>query len=272
MITTAPRVRAGAAGISLRRLALALLLVGTAGTAGAQTAAPTPTPEAPMAAFGALEQWAKAAVVTLPPSDAAAAPVQVARPSAKGGAVARPFEARPVILGAPDLPLLGEGARQASNLWSPALNFQGLYARLLLVDARTRAITPAPLTVRLKPGQRFRIQLMSTFDALASVDQVVGPAWTAQYNGPVYPAAGGPVALKARTALVLPTEAGGYFSVDGRTPGERLLLRVRHAKAEGAVASDQPIYRQDGADRSVFLQLVPRGTQPVIEQLLVVGK
>ena len=235
----------------------------------------------PIDPFAVLADWAASALSAplepaVPGNGAQAKGFKpsVVRPPApdKGGAVPRAFEVRPVILGKPDLPLMGDAARQANTQWSSTLNYQGLYARLLLLEAKSGALTPASLAVPLKPGQRFRIQLLSTFDAAVSVDQLVGQAWTSQHTGQVYPPPGSTVAMKARMPAQLPAAEGDFFVVDGRTPGERLLLRVRPAQAEGGTPSSQPVYRMDQADRSAFLQLVPRGTQPVIEQILQVGR
>ena len=47
---------------------------------------------------------------------------------------------------------------------------------------------------------------------------------------------------------------------------DRMVLAVRHPKALGAAASDQPAYREDGARGTNYLQLVQQGRFPAIEQ------
>ena len=60
---------------------------------------------------------------------------------------------------------------------------------------------------------------------------------------------------------------GGYF-VMGNNPNERYVLSVRHPDAKGPARSGQPVYRQDGARSSNYLQLLPSGKLPAVEQVL----
>lgn len=223
-------------------------------------------------AFETFDKWAGAAVVTVPvpPQHGRAEAVS---PALRGGAPAIPFEPMPVVLGLPSLPLLGPGARGAAQGWGEGLNYQGLHAALLLVDAKTGRAAPAPLSTRLKRGQRFRVQLTATFDGIAAIDQVLGPAWQGQRTGQVFPAPGQMVEFKAQQTVTLPLQPGQFFMLGNRPAGERLVVVARHAKAGSAeTRSDQPAYRQENSAGSSYLQLVPKGRYPAIEQVLVMGR
>lgn len=238
-------------------LPLAIALLGAGGARG------TDTESAP--ALDSFEKWV--AVVAVP-TPAAPARVETVRPPERGPSSAARFEPMPVILGTPELPLLGAGARQASSAWGQGLNYQGIRVSVLLLDDKGAKPVAVPLSTRLKPGQRFKLRVTSTFDGVAALDQVLGTAWEAERTGQVYPAAGMSVEVKAGKATELPVGDAQYFVLDGRPANERLLLSVRHAKAVGGARSSQPAYRSDNATGSSYLQLSPAGSYPAVEQLL----
>jgi hypothetical protein len=217
-------------------------------------------------AFGAFDKWVGATIVTVP----AAVPgkVESLKPADKGGASVTRFEPLPVILGLPDLPLLGIGAGQTSGSWGDTFNYHGIHARLLLIDGKTQTVSSAPLSTKLKPGQRFKLRITATFNGVAALDQLLGTAWDAERTGQVYPAPGMSVEVKAGKAVDLPIGAAQYFMLHGRQANERLLLSVRHAKAVGEGRNTQPAYRKDNVQGSSFLQLTPKGLYPIIEQVL----
>ena len=249
----------------IRRAAATALIASLAATASASALAQAAVVESTNA-FGAFDQWVGATIVTAP--EAAPGKVESLRPADKGGARVARFEPLPVILGFPDLPLLGSGARQTSNTWGEALNYHGIHARYLLIDGKTQKVSSAPLSTRLKPGQRFKLRVTATFNGVAALDQVLGTSWDAERTGQVYPAAGMSVEIKAGQAVDLPIGEAQYFILDGRQANERLLLSVRHAKAVGEGRNTQPAYRKDNAQGSSFLQLTPKGLFPIIEQVL----
>lgn len=252
--------------VQVRRAAAAPVLVASlAALASAGAQAQAAVVESANA-FGAFDQWVGATIVTAPSS--APGKVEALRPADKGGATAARFEPLPVILGFPDMPLLGSGARQAVSTWGEALNYHGIHARFLLIDGKTQKVLSAPLSTRVKPGQRFKLRITATFNGVAALDQVLGAGWNAERTGQVYPAAGLSVELKAGQAVDLPIGEAQYFMLDGRRSDERLLLSVRHAKAVGEGRSNQPAYRKDNAQGSSFLQLTPKGMFPIIEQVL----
>ena len=79
------------------------------------------------------------------------------------------------------------------------------------------------------------------------------------------------MALKAGETVDLPVDTNQYFVV-GADVSERLLLSICHPSALGDARSPQPAYRQDSKTASGYLQLVPRGTYPSVEQLLVAAR
>ena len=250
----------------LRRHALRLLAATAAIAASGTAMAEADSAEA----FPTFEKWIR---VTMAPAPAAVpARIEAVQPADKGSAVAARYEPLPVILGTPDLPLLGAGARQAASAWGHGLNFQGVRVSLLLSDGKGAKPVVAPLSTRLKPGQRFKLRLTSTFDGVAALDQVLGSAWDAERTGQVYPAAGMSVEVKSGKTVDLPIGEAQYFVLRGRPASERLLLSVRHAKAVGDARSTQAAYRSDGAQGSSYLQLVPAGAYPVVEQLLLTSR
>lgn len=223
-------------------------------------------PEA-VPAFTALNQWLTTYLLPLPAS------VPVITPQVQGleliAGSPRSFEPHPVIAGLPDLPLAGTTLANAGKRWDGALNYQGVHISLLVLDASGRA-TQKPLSAAVAVGERFKIRITPTFDAVSELDQVVGEVWRSQRTGQAYPAPGKSVAIKAGQTVELPLGGDLFFMVDGRTLDERMVISVRHPKALQSAASDQPSYRQEGPLGSSFLQLVPAGQFPKVEQVISV--
>lgn len=234
--------------------------------AQAQTDGKSVVPEA-VPAFTALNQWLTTYLVPLPSAAAVAAPQvqawQVSTSAPQG------FEPHPVIAGLPDLPLLGTTLAGAGQRWDSRLNYQGVHMSLVVLDASGR-LTQKPLSAAVAVGERFKIRVTPTFDAVTELDQVVGEVWRGQRTGQAYPAPGTSVAIKAGQTVDLPLGADLFFAVDGRTPNERMVISVRHPKAIKEAASGQPNYRQETPRGSSYLQLVPTGQFPKVEQVIVV--
>lgn len=231
-----------------------------------QTDTKSVAPEA-VPAFTALNQWLTTYLVAVP------APVPVAAPQVLAWQVLSPapktYEPHPVIAGLPDLPLTGTTLANAGQRWDGALNYQGVHMRLLVLDSSGRAVQK-PLSSPVAVGERFKIRVTPTFDAVSELDQVVGEVWRSQRTGQAYPSPGASVAIKAGQTVDLPLGADLFFSVDGRTPNERMVISVRHPKALKEAASDQPNYRQESQRGSSYLQLVPQGQFPKVEQVILV--
>jgi len=183
------------------------------------------------------------------------------------GAPVVAYQPKPVILGQPDLPLVGEAVAQAAQRWNLGLNYQGLHVKYLVLDARGVVRQLRPMGAVLLPGERFKLRVTATFGAVASVDRLTGEVWSAQRSGQIYPQPGVSVQINAGETADLPLNPNQYFVASGN-PAERLLLTVRHPQAKGDMASDQPAYRQDGALGSNYLQLIPSGKFPAFEQVI----
>lgn len=232
------------------------------GAADASSADKTVVAE-PVAALPTFTNWlGSLPVVPMPATSGAITTL----PFPVGEAI-EPFEPAPVIMAAPEYPLLGMPTQGARG-WAGKFNYQGLQVRLLTADAAGRRIEARSLASQPRPGERFKIRVTATYDAVADLGLVVGDPWASRRGPQIYPQPGQSVELKAGEVVDLPVEPR-QFLVMGDDPAQRLLLSVRHAGALGDARSSQPVYRQDGAAASHFLQLVPAGHYPAIEQLLV---
>ena len=218
----------------------------------------------------AVARWADSiGVVPLPAAGAnvEVLPLPLPIDARAAGATYEPW---PVVLGVPELPLLGSGASQAGQRWSGSFNYQALHLRLLAIDSAGRATGARALSTAPRAGERFKLRIAATFDAVAQVSLVVGAPYAARLAGQIYPEPGYSVQLLAGEVVDLPLEPDRCF-VMGADPHQRLLLQVRAPAADEHSRSRQPAYRQDGSAGSNFLQLVPPGSRPAFEQLLVVA-
>jgi hypothetical protein len=223
-------------------------------------------PEA-VPAFTALNQWVTTYAFVLP------VPASVPQPQVQGWQLVapapKPFEPHPVIVGLPELPLTGTTLARVGQQWDGVLNYQGVHMSLLVLESSGRLVQK-PLSAAVAVGERFKIRITPTFDAVTELDQVVGDTWRSQRTGQAYPAPGTSVAIKAGQTVDLPLGPSLFFVVDGRTPQERMVVSVRHPKALREAVSSQPNYRQDSVRGSSYLQLVPTGLQPKVEQVILV--
>lgn len=217
-------------------------------------------------AFPAFQQWVTTYVVVLPESPVALVrPVPVAPwPASPAGADYRPL---PVILAQPELPLVGSGTGQVGKAWNGSFNYQGVHMRQVVLDSRGQQRDVRAMAYKPKAGERFKIRVTATFDAVADVDLVAGSAWELRRVGQFYPQKGMSVQLKAGETVDLPLAPNEFFVM--KLPADdRMVVSVRHAQAIGDARSDQPAYRQDGRNGSSYLQLVPKGRFPAVEQLV----
>lgn len=216
--------------------------------------APTPWVDATVT----LQEW-----VSLPPVPALP---PVAATSAN--APSPYYEPAPVILGQPDLPLLGQAAAQAAQQWSTGLNYQGATVSFILLDAQGKNRTLSPASRPPAVGERFKIRYTASFDSVASIDKLAGSnPWQLQRAGQAWPQAGMSVQAAAGETVELPLNANNYFVMTDKA-SERFILHIRHPQAKDKARSSQPLYRQDGVRTSQYLQLIPQGTHPALEQLI----
>ena len=262
MTTLALRRRQMAAASTAVAAALAMALASP--LAAAQDADKSVVAE-PVAVAPAFSQWVDSLPSPPPPAPTASA-TALPWPSAPANGTLMMFEPAAVILGLPDLPLL-VASRAAVRAWSQQFNYQGAQFKLLTLDPAGRSLAVRNLASPPKPGERFKVRVTASFDGVADLSLVLGDAWTSQRAGQFYPSPGLSVRIKAGESVDLPLDANQYFMM-GNNPEERLLLSVRHSSALGEARSPQPAYRQDTRAGSTYLQLVPGGTYPAIEQLL----
>lgn len=213
----------------------------------------------------AFTQWVNTVVVA--PEPAPMATVTVLPWAVPAATAPVPYEPWPVILGAPELPLLGQGTAQAGRAWGAGFNYQGVNVRLLVLDASGRQVAVRALSAPPRAGDRFKIRVTTTFEAVSEVGLVLGEAFKSQRSGQLYPAAGQSVHMHAGETVDLPLDPGQFF-VMGSNANERLLLTVRHPRAQNANRSQQPAYRIDAGNGSNYLQLVPHGSLAAIEQVV----
>ncbi|MES3022155.1 MAG: hypothetical protein V4857_11310 [Pseudomonadota bacterium] len=216
----------------------------------------------PVPAFPAFNQWVTAYVLT--PVAAPVARIETVR-FAPPVQTEETYQPLPVIAGLPELPLAG--AALDGRAWAPEFNYQGLHMTLMVLGGQGRRPTYRSMDKGVRPGEHFKIRVTATYAAVAGIDQVLGDVWYGKRSGQVYPAPGMSVQMKAGESVYLPLGAQEYF-VMNRPQEQRLVVTVRHAKAVGAARSTQPAYRQDGGNGSQYLQLVPEGSFPAIEQLI----
>lgn len=220
----------------------------------------------PLAAL-AFQQWVTHTVGSAPDAAVDAASVQIVSLNPPPTLQPAVFQARPVIVGEPTLPLLRSASVPQANHWGPDLSYQGIHLRVVVLDPATGRSQQFPMNVPPRPGERFKLRIAATFDAVAALDLVVGEPWSGQRIGQVHPAPGLSVHMYAGETVELPMAPNNYFTM-AEASGGRMVLSVRHARAVGARASDQPAYRSDLATGSSYLQLVPAGMFPAFEQLI----
>lgn len=239
-----------------------VICTGLAASAMAQPAAKSVVAE-PVAAYPVFNQWVSTVLVAQPefvPTEVANVSLALASP-----VVQTAYQPAPVIMGLPELPLTGINPAQAG--WLSSFNYQGVRMQQVVLNAAGTLHALRPMGTPLRAGERFKIRVTATFDAVAEVDQVVGDAWYGQRTGQVYPQPGMSVLIKAGRSVDLPMETNGYFWMN-RPLNERLVVAVRDPRAVNQLRSDQPAYRQDDAIGSSYLQLVAPGTFAALEQLV----
>ena len=170
-----------------------------------------------------------------------------------------------MILGEPALSLVG---LDGPGGWGPKLNHQGVQVTLLVFEAASGKWRTQSVARPLRRGEVFKFAITPSFDAVIAVDRVSGRGWSLTRTGPVEPAQ---VAARVAQGHTLLLPAGARAFRIGAEAG--LVLSIGHAKATSAATSSrQPAYRRDLASASNYLQLVPSGTYPLIEQLFVLEK
>lgn len=194
-------------GLSSRSL-LAATLAAMAFSAMAQQPGKTIVAES-VQPFSAFAQWVSTVVTARPEVNLSR--VESLPLALTGAATTTPYQPLPVILGLPEFPLLGNGAAQVSHNWSTALNYQGIYMQQVVLNATGTNRDLRSMATPLHFGERFKIRVTSTFDAVAEVDQILGDAWYGKRTGQIYPQVGLSVQLKAGETVDIPIEPNTTF-------------------------------------------------------------
>jgi hypothetical protein len=210
----------------------------------------------------------------------------LAPPNAPIAAVGVPYTQAPsyspalVIMGIPDIGLsAATGGIDPASEWDSHFNYQGVTISALILDAQMRVLETRSLASPLRGGERFKLRVLSTDDALVSLDALqtapdsVGSNGVLNaapnYNGQMYPASAGQVVqVKGGDVVLLPMGDNEYFTFDEKAGTNLLALHVRHPLAKPASINLQPLYRQDSALTSTYSQLTRRGSYLALTQLI----
>lgn len=191
------------------------------------------------------------------------------------------FSPAPLILGQPDVPFAAQQTTFDPNKpWDGRANYQGVTVSAMMLDGQNHVTGTRSLAAAFRSGERFKLRLVSTFDAIVSLDALRAqpgtvtpegmfshpPAWAGQ----LYPArADHVVRIKAGEVVMLPLGASEYFTFEGNTGLELLSLNVRHPQAANHQLNRQPVYRQDMPDATAYSQLAQDGVYLGLSQILV---
>ncbi len=243
---------------------IAIAALGTVGAVQAQDAAKTVVPVAASSPFQGLVAWLGGLVpAAATPLPARMQQVPIAAPSSASPATN--FEPLPVIVGEPDVALVGPAPGPGPGGWTAALNYQGLQASIWVADKAGKDWQSRSLAAGVKVGERFKLLLTPSFDAQVQFDQILGSGWVTQRGAQVFPASG-TINLPAGQAALVPAGDQMFTIAASRNP--RFVMTVRHVKAQEGSRSQQPAYRRDAPTASHYVQLVPAGTYPWFEQVV----
>ena len=143
-------------------------------------------------------------------------------------------------------------------------NYQGVNVAVVSVDAAGKPLDYRPLGDGFNPGERFKLQVLSTFDALVVLGNINPKGVSRQ----IYPGkAGHAVYIPAGKEVLLPLGAKEHFKFAG-TPGqETLTFTVRDPRSlESGRAATAQAFRKDENFGSSFVQSVVPEQYPVIAE------
>ncbi len=159
--------------------------------------------------------------------------------------------------GTPQLPLRVDGQGE---------NYQGVNVALVSVDANGKPLGFRPLGSGFDAGERFKLRVLSTFDALV----VLGNINPLGVSRQIYPDKGGlAVSIPAGKEVLLPLGEKEYFMFSGATGEEKLTFTVRDPRSlESGRAAGAQVYRRDESFGSSFVQAVTPERFPVIAEAI----
>lgn len=145
-------------------------------------------------------------------------------------------------------------------------NYQGVNVTLVSVDGAGQPSGYRNVAEGFKTGERFKIKVLSTFDAMVVLGNI--PPKGSQRQ--IYPAASGQaIAIPAGKEILLPLGRGEYLQFAGNTGNDQLTLTVRDPRSlSGGQAATARVFRKDEEHGSNFIQEVKPGQYPVISEAI----
>lgn len=161
-----------------------------------------------------------------------------------------------VVVGEPNAPIRVENGQE---------NYQGAHVAIVGFDRQGQATGLRPVSEGFKDGDRIKLKVLPTFDALLVIENITPTGERKQ----IYPArADEAVRLQHGVEVLLPLNRNDYFEFAGATGDEQLVVTLRDPRSLTGNASTAPANRQDDATGSRFVQETPPGTYPLISQSL----
>lgn len=162
-----------------------------------------------------------------------------------------------VIMAAPDMQVQAPAAGQ---------NYQRFHVRILRREPDGR-LQELPLGSGLRTGDRFKLQVVSTFEALMRLENITP---TGQRK-PLYPASPDQiVSIAPEESAMLPVEENEFFEMHGATGDEFIEITVRDPRGLASAASQQPAYRTDEPYGTNMAQLAGENAYPAFTQRVAV--
>lgn len=145
-------------------------------------------------------------------------------------------------------------------------NYQAVRVVRARLDDQGQTRGTFPLSAGLVEGERFRLGLTATFDALV----VLGNRNARGVSSQIYPAQAGMVlVIPAGQTVWLPLGDKEYFQFAGEPGGERLALTIRDPRSLlTEQAATLPAWRRDDATGSSFVQQREAGRHALIAEAI----
>lgn len=174
-------------------------------------------------------------------------------------------------LGTRDIVLISPNAREgepAALLKSDTSgeNYQGVNIALLEIGEDGQPKGYRNIAEGFKTGERFKVRILSTFDALVVLGNI-NPRGIQQQ---IYPASKeNAVSIPAGKEILLPTGQDEYLQFVGNAGNDKLTFTVRDARSLApGQASRAQVFRRDSGVGTHFVQEVKPGLYPVIAEAI----
>lgn len=142
-------------------------------------------------------------------------------------------------------------------------NYQGVHVSLVGVDGQGSLTGFQPLAQGFRSGERFKLRVVSTFDALVVLENI-NPKGERKA---LYPSEQKQaVFIKAGEENLLPLENKLALQFAGTTGEDKLVITVRDPRSLTSAPATGKVFRQDHEYGSNFVQETSHGTYPVIAE------